>query len=58
MICTWCRTGQHCACPEVARQADPDLLPIDKVANSACYCAHEPGSVLRPDRKADPRRGA
>lgn len=58
MICVPCRNQDHEGCPEVARQNDPDLLPIDKTANAACYCAHQTGSVLRPDRKADPRRGA
>lgn len=58
MICTYCRSGQHCACPETARQADPDITDLDKAASAWCYCAHQPGSVLRLDRKADPRRGA
>lgn len=58
MICSYCHTGQHCACPELARQRDPDIGALEKSCGEQCYCAHQPGSVLRPDRKADPRRGA
>ncbi len=58
MICAPCHNQDHEGCPEIARQKDPDILPIDKISGELCYCAHQPGSVLRPDRKADPRRGA
>jgi hypothetical protein len=58
MICSYCRAQQHCACPETARQQDPDIGNLDKASSELCYCAHQPGSVLRPDRQADPRRGA
>ena len=58
MICEPCHRQDHEGCPETARQLDPDLLPIDRIAGHLCYCAHVPGTVLRQDRKPDPRRGA
>ncbi len=58
MICGPCHAGDHEGCPETARQLDPDLSDIDRLGGAMCYCAHQPGSALRPDRKADPRRGA
>lgn len=58
MICTPCHQGDHDGCPEKARQLDPDLSSIERSCGEHCYCAHQPGTVLRPDRKADPRRGA
>ena len=58
MICAPCHNQDHEGCPEVARQADPDVSALSKAASELCYCAHQPGSVLRLDRKADPRRGA
>ncbi len=58
MICPPCRARDHDGCPEIARQTDPDISSLDKSASAWCYCAHKPGSYLRPDRKADPRRGA
>lgn len=58
MICVSCRSGLHCACPELARQLDPELTAVERSCGAQCYCAHQPGTCLRPDRKADPRRGA
>lgn len=58
VICAPCHNQEHEGCTETARQADPDISDLDKKASEWCYCAHQPGSVLRPDRKPDPRRGA
>lgn len=58
MICIPCRGRDHDGCPEIDRQKDLDISVTDKVGSALCYCAHQPGSVLRPDRQADPRRGA
>jgi hypothetical protein len=58
MICPPCRGNRHHDCPELARQLNPLISKTDKIGSSKCYCAHESGSVLRPDRQADPRRGA
>jgi hypothetical protein len=30
----------HDACPERARQADPNLSPIQKIGGQVCDCAH------------------
>jgi hypothetical protein len=58
MICDQCKSRDHEGCPEVARQADPDISDLDKIASEWCYCAHFTGPSTRPDRKPDPRRGA
>jgi hypothetical protein len=58
MICAPCRGQRHHECPEIARQLRTDLTGTEKAGSRLCDCAHEPGSVLRADRKPDPRRGA
>lgn len=58
MICDPCKNKDHEGCPEIARQKDPDISVLDKSASHLCYCAHQPGTAVRPDRKPDPRRGA
>ncbi len=41
MICVMCRARDHSACPEIKRQADPDLSDTDKAGSSMCDYAHE-----------------
>lgn len=38
MICKFCRDQTHDKCPELARQADPDLGDLEKIASEWCYC--------------------
>lgn len=40
MIEIHCRAGNHEKCPEIARQADPTLNPVQKIGGSLCDCAH------------------
>lgn len=54
MICVPCRRGDHDQCDDRERAADPAGLH----GGEWCYCKHETGTVLRHDRKPDPRRGA
>lgn len=58
MICKPCRDNDHERCPEKTRQSNPASTRTALSCGEHCYCAHQPGSVLREDRKADPRRGA
>ena len=56
MICTMCREKLHALC--VQYRADPENpLMTGYIEKTWCDCAHQPGTVLRPDRKPDPRRG-
>jgi hypothetical protein len=40
MVCEPCRHDLHPACPEMARQSDPDLTVTEKAASSTCDCQH------------------
>ena len=40
MICTECRNQDHQKCPEIARQADPEVGKTEKIGSSVCYCHH------------------
>ena len=40
MICDPCKSGNHDACPEKARQADPTLGALEKAVGAWCFCAH------------------
>jgi hypothetical protein len=40
MICVECRNQNHEDCPEIARQADPEVGKVQKLGGEWCYCHH------------------
>ena len=61
MICQECRDTLHDLCVDLPRlyEISEGIIPAVRPGEGAwCACQHAAGSCLRPDRQADPRRGA